>query len=72
MLAMFPDHTNRHYAYLRDSQPDLVPHLDIEKGVIELDHKKTDEEGKNERMKGETIHSPYRSSSQGNSSQVMF
>ena len=45
MLAMFPDHTNRHYAYLRDSQPDLVPHLDIEKGVIELDEKKSSEEG---------------------------
>ena len=46
MLAMFPDHTNRHYAYLRDSQPDLVPHLDVEKGVTELDHKKTEEDGK--------------------------
>lgn len=54
MLAMFPDHTNRHYAYLRDSQPDLVPHLDIEKGVIELDHKKTEEEGK-ERMKRKSL-----------------
>ena len=28
MIAMFPDHTRRHYSYLRDSQPDLVPHLD--------------------------------------------
>lgn len=54
MLAMFPDHTNRHYAYLRDSQPDLVPHLDIEKGVLELDHKKTEEEGK-ERMESERV-----------------
>ncbi|KAJ7392805.1 Integrator complex subunit 4 [Desmophyllum pertusum] len=45
MLAMFPDHTSWHYAYLRDSQPDLVPHLDIEKSVTELDDKKIDEEG---------------------------
>ena len=28
MIAMFPDHTRRHYSYLRDSQPELVPHLD--------------------------------------------
>ncbi|PFX32501.1 integrator complex subunit 4-like [Stylophora pistillata] len=44
MLAMFPDHTTRHYAYLRDSQPDLVPHLDNEKSVSDV-HSKRFEEG---------------------------
>ncbi|XP_064638724.1 integrator complex subunit 4-like [Lineus longissimus] len=29
MLPLFPDHTVRHYAYLRDSQPDMVPQLKI-------------------------------------------
>lgn len=30
MISMFPNHTRRHYSYLRDSHPDLVPHLAIE------------------------------------------
>lgn len=30
MLPMFPCHTRRHYSYLRDSQPCLVPYLPIE------------------------------------------
>lgn len=30
MLPMFPSHTRRHYGYLRDSHPQLVPHLPIE------------------------------------------
>ena len=46
MLAMFPDHTNRHYAYLRDSQPDLVPQLVNEKSVSDLDSKRFEDGGK--------------------------
>ena len=45
MLAMFPGHTTRHYGYLRDSQPDLVPHLDIEQLHVNLNDKKAEEEG---------------------------
>lgn len=45
MLAMFPDHTNRHYAYLRDSQPDLVPQLVNEKSVSDLDSKRFEDGG---------------------------
>lgn len=48
MLPMFPDHTARHYGYLRDSQPQLVPHLDIEVGDLNLERKKT--EGVGEQM----------------------
>ena len=46
MLAMFPDHTNRHYAYLRDSQPDLVPQLVNEKSVSDLDSKRFEDGGR--------------------------
>ena len=46
MLAMFPDHTTRHYGYLRDSQSELVPHLDIEQGDVNLGEKKAETEGK--------------------------
>ena len=45
MLTMFPGYTTRHYGYLRDSQPDLVPHLDIEKVDVNIDHRRTEEEG---------------------------
>ena len=45
MLTMFPGYTTRHYGYLRDSQPDLVPHLDIEKVDVNVDHRRTEEEG---------------------------
>ena len=45
MLAMFPDHTTRHYGYLHDSQPQLVPHLDIEQGDVNLGEKKAEAEG---------------------------
>ena len=45
MLAMFPDHTTRHYGYLRDSQPQLVPHLDIEQGDDNLEDKLSEGEG---------------------------
>ncbi|XP_073255045.1 integrator complex subunit 4-like [Porites lutea] len=45
MLTMFPGYTTRHYGYLRDSQPDLVPHLDIEKVDVNIDHRITEEEG---------------------------
>lgn len=45
MLTIFPGYTTRHYGYLRDSQPDLVPHLDIEKVDVNIDHRRTEEEG---------------------------
>lgn len=45
MLTMFPDHTTRHYGYLRDSQSQLVPHLDIEQGDSNMDHSATEEKG---------------------------
>lgn len=46
MLSMFPGYTTRQNGYLRDSQPDLVPHLDIEKVDVNIDHRRTEEEGK--------------------------
>lgn len=45
MLTMFPDHTTRHYGYLRDSQSQLVPHLDIEQGDSNMDHNTTEGKG---------------------------
>ncbi|XP_029186863.2 integrator complex subunit 4-like [Acropora millepora] len=45
MLTMFPDHTTRHYGYLRDSQSQLVPHLDIEQGDSNMAHSATEEKG---------------------------
>lgn len=45
MLTMFPDHTTRHYGYLRDSQSQLVPHLDIEQGDSNMAHSATKEKG---------------------------
>jgi integrator complex subunit 4 len=33
MLSMFPDTTVKHYAYLRDTMPNLVPHLTIGKSL---------------------------------------
>lgn len=45
ILTMFPDHTTRHYGYLRDSQSQLVPHLDIEQGDSNMAHSATEEKG---------------------------
>lgn len=45
MLAMFPDHTTRHYGYLRDSQSQLVPHLEIGQGDISMDCKMSEVKG---------------------------
>ncbi|XP_048588029.1 integrator complex subunit 4 isoform X2 [Nematostella vectensis] len=37
MIPMFPSHTLRHYGYLRDSYPDLVPQLPIEGEGVEVE-----------------------------------
>ena len=44
MLPLFADHTRRHYAFLRDSQPQLVPHLEMEPESILLDEIKVNKD----------------------------
>lgn len=34
MLPLFEEHTVKHYTYLRDTMPHLVPHLPIGKRLI--------------------------------------
>lgn len=36
MLSLFPDTTLKHYAYLRDTMPNFVPHLNIDGSPIEM------------------------------------